>query len=42
MVFVGINLMAQLCFATEVRGLARPTLGKRKGTRRKKGIANRL
>jgi len=33
-VFVIVNPMAQPCFATEVRGLARPTLGKREDTRR--------
>ena len=40
--FVGVNLMVQPCFATEIQGLVRPTLGKREGTREKKGIANRL
>ena len=31
-----VNLMAQPCFATEVRGLARPTLGKRRRSRRER------
>ena len=37
---MGVNLMVQPCFATEVRGLARPTLGKREDTRGKKCIAD--
>ena len=41
-VFVGVYLITQLCFAMEVRGLARPTLGKREETREKNGIANKL
>jgi len=40
-VFMGVNLMVQPCFAMEVRGLAKPILGKRKNTRGKDGIANR-
>ena len=28
-VSMGVNLMVRPCFATEVQGLARPTLGKR-------------
>ena len=35
-VFMRVNPMAQPCFAMEVPGLARPTLGKRKRYRRKK------
>ena len=42
MVFVGVNLMTQPCFAMEARGLARPTLGKEEGSRGKEGIANKL
>jgi len=42
MVIVGVDLVDLPCFATEARGLARPTLGKREGTRGKRGIANRL
>ena len=42
MVFVGLNLMAQPCFAMEVRESARPTLGKRKDTGGEKEIANKL
>ena len=42
MVSMKVNLMVQLCFATEVRGLARPTLGKREDTPEEKGIANKL
>ena len=34
--------MVQPCFATEVRGLVRPTLGKREDSLGKKGIANKL
>jgi len=37
-----VDLIVQPCFVTEVRELARPTLGKREDTRGKKGIANRL
>lgn len=32
----------KLCFATEVRELVRPTLGKEEGSRGKEGIANKL
>ena len=39
---VVVDLMVQPCFVTEVRELARPTLGKREDTRGKEGIANRL
>ena len=39
---MGGNLMVQPCFAMEVRGLVRPISGKRKDTRGKKGIANRV
>ena len=42
MAFVRVDLMVQPCFATEVQGLVRPTLGKREDTRGKKGIANTL
>jgi len=42
MVFVAVNLVMQPCFATEVRGLARPSLGKREDSRGRKGIANKL
>jgi len=42
LVFVGVNPMVRPCFATDVRGLARPTLGKEEGTRGEEGIANRL
>ena len=42
MVLVGVSLMVQPCFAMEVLGLARPTLGKREDTRGEKYIANRL
>ena len=42
MVFMGVNLVVQPCFATEARGLERPTLGKREDARGKKGIANIL
>ena len=38
----GVNLMVRPCFATEVRGLARPTLGKREKTRGKKYISTKL
>jgi len=41
-VFVMVDLIVQPCFVTEVRELARPTLGTRENTRGKKGIANRL
>ena len=41
-VFVGVNLMVQPCFATGVQGLARLTLGKREAAREKKDIANKL
>jgi len=34
--------MVQPCFVMEVRGLARPTLGKEEGPRGKEGIANKL
>lgn len=34
--------MVQPCFSMEVRGPARPTLGKREGARRGKDIANKL
>ena len=39
---MGAGPMVQPCFATEVQGSARPTLGKREDTRGKKGIANEL
>jgi len=39
-VFVGVNLVVQPCFATEARGLARPSLGKREDSRRRKGVTN--
>jgi len=42
MVFVGVNLVVQPCSVMEVRGLERPTLGKRKGTRGEKGISDKL
>ena len=42
MASVGVNLMVQPYFATEVRGLAKPTLGKREDTRGNRGIANKL
>jgi len=39
----GVNLVVQPCFATGIRGLARPSLGKRDGAREMKGIvANKL
>ena len=38
---MGINLMVQPCFATEVPELAKHTLGKR-GYLREKSIANRM
>jgi len=41
-VLMGANPMVQPCFATEVQGSARLILGKRKDTRGKKGIANKL
>ena len=41
-VFVWVNLTVQPCFATEVRGLARPSSGEREDSRGKKGIANKL
>ena len=41
-VFVGVNLMVQPCFAAEARGLAKLTLGEREATLGKKGIANTL
>ena len=41
LVFVRVNPMVWPCFVMEVRGLARPTFGKRKYTRGKKGIVNR-
>ena len=40
--FMGVNLMGQPCFATEARGLARPTLGKEESDRGKETISNRL
>ena len=42
MIFVGVNAMVQRCFAMEVPGLARATLGEIKYTRRNKSSANRL
>ena len=39
---MGVKLTAQPCFAAEVQGLAKPTLGKREDTQEKKGIANKL
>jgi len=41
-IFVGVNAMVQRCFAMEVPGLARATLGEIKYTRRNKSSANRL
>ena len=32
-VFMEMNLIVQSCFATEIRGLARPSLGKEGGSR---------
>ena len=40
--FRGVNLMAQPCIAIEVRGLARPILGKRRYTRGSTRIVNKL
>jgi len=37
-VSVEANLMDQPCYATEVRGLARPTLGKRRSSRGREGM----
>ena len=39
---MGVNRMVRPYSATEVQGLARPTLGKREDTWRAKGIANKL
>ena len=41
-VFVGVCLVVQPCFATEALELARPTLSKREDIQGKKGIADRL
>ena len=37
-----VNETVQLCFAMEVQGLVRPTLGKGKDTGGRKRIADRL
>ena len=42
MVQAAVVQIAQPCYATEVRGLGRPTLGKGEDTQTKRGIANRL
>ena len=34
--------MVQPCFATEARGLVRPTLGKEEGAQGNEGIANKF
>ena len=39
---MGVDLMVRPCFATEVHGLARPTLGKEESAQGKEGIANKL
>ena len=36
------NVIVQLCFATEVRGWARHTLGKKRHIKNRKGVADRL
>ena len=42
MAFMGVNLMVQPCFATEIRELVRPTLGKEEGSQGNESIANKL
>ena len=39
---MGVNLVVRPCFAMEVPGLARLTLGKREDTRGKRCIADKL
>ena len=39
---VGMDFMVWPCFVTEVRGLAKPTLGKRENTRGEEDVANKL
>jgi len=41
-IVVRVNLMVQPCFATEARGLARPTLGREEYAGGKEGITNKL
>ena len=41
MVSVGVILVVQPCFATEVQELAKHTLGKREDTRGNQSIANK-
>ena len=42
MVFEGVNLIIQPCFATEVQESVRPTLGKREDRRGKNSVADGL